>query len=229
MKIFTAIKNGIVKPLKWLFAKKRRWIPVVIILSIIALPFLLFAGYIVYKIVDNAINDIQYQRSETTRIEELQFGLHENKEKWLNAGILRYQFAVDIYIGGEKTWEGSHGHSFGGSLKYSLLIDVSENTTVKNKDDSKPVEGHQYCDSISDMYVIIENVLNRETNPDLTAKISKYPSSDLNDNKLLVQALFNAKFGYPEEIVVYRMYGNNEFYFIYFDITYVISDFKIIQ
>ena len=231
------MKNKLLLPFRWLFAKKRRWIPVIVILALIALPYITIGSYYLYQRVDNAIDNMRYRHDEKERIEQLRIDLEENKEKWMSFDISDYEFTLDIYFGGESYWEeNSHGRGHGSKESKSLHIDVSMGNTVNITDystgNSVSIVENQYCDSIPDLFTIIEDVLNRNDNQDLNLKASVLEKvgvppyvPNAHDPGVSLQAEFNAYYGYPEFISVYYHFGNYENFHRIYVIRYELSEY----
>jgi|GEM_PF-2835268 len=232
------IKQRIVSPFKWLFAKRKRWIPAVIILSLIALPFVVLGSHGLYRYIDYTLDDIRYSKGEEARIEQLQIDLENSQKKWQSSNITSYKFKLDLLFGGETFWEeGSHGRSEGPQEERTMMIIVNDIDNINVIDSvtsnntgigsSKPnVKYFPYYGksaySIPELFNIIQDCLD---NPYFAIKV-KGPEGFIPS---LVSAVFNEQYGFPEFITIYVQLGNYEDYHRIYFVTYEISEFKVIE
>ena len=228
--------NPLTRFRKWLFAKRERWIPTVIVLVLVILPFIALGIFVLYRYIDLTLDDIRYQKDEKARVEQLQIDLKENQERWLFSEISNYKFNLDLYFGGYEMWEGFGGYSSGADEVRSLTIEVNQNNTIEifSNDLNEPLLSteYEYCDSIPDLFLLIEDTLNEINNPavDLdTYSVENSPVIDYTTNQILVDGEFNEEYGYPELITIYEFFGNWEYYDKYYIVCFEITKFIVLS
>ena len=233
----SGVIQKLVRPFRWLFAKRKRWIPAVVILSLIALPFIMVWSMLLFRLVDNFSDDIRYRKGEETRIEQLIKNLENSQEKWISNNISSYKFNLEMLFGGHEMWEGFGGISSGATIKRLLSIKVYNGDTIEVTDNTtgNPVNisQNQYCDSMPELYIVIQDVLNGKDNSDLIFKANNLEGAkgifSYSMIPRYVHAEFNGEYGYPVLIGVYRQYGNMNYYERFYEIQYSISDFEILK
>ena len=134
--------------------------------------------------------------------------LLDAREKWQSNNITNYEFKLDLFFGGRETWEGFGGYSSGAEIKKSIIIKIHNGNTIEVTDNITGnlmrLDENQFSDSMPDLFVIIEDILNRRNNLDLDMKASTIESTaDVyyhpnNAIPRLVHADFNSEYGFPE-------------------------------
>jgi len=234
MKIITNTKKRLATPFRWFFAKRKRWIPAIVLLALIALPFLAHGVTALYIVIDHTLDDFRYHKGEETRIEQLWNDFEDNQEKWESSNITSYEFKLDLFFGASEMWEGFGGISTGANINRSLVISVRNNSTIQTMDTitGNPIElnENQHCDSMSELFIIIHDVLNGRDNQDLVSKADIYEEAGikLTPSRRSIYAEFSSEYGYPTLIAIYEHRGNYEYFTKYYEIVYSVSDFEII-
>ena len=133
-------------------------------------------------------------------------------------------------------WEGFGGYSSGADEVRSLTIEVNQNNTIEifSNDLNEPLLSteYEYCDSIPDLFLLIEDTLNEINNPavDLdTYSVENSPVIDYTTNQILVDGEFNEEYGYPELITIYEFFGNWEYYDKYYIVCFEITKFIVLS
>jgi hypothetical protein len=231
-----SIKQKLASPIKWFFAKKRRWIPVVIVLALIGGLFLVVDAWSPYGRIHHFISDTRYQISEKSRQKILKEEFKESKLTWESENLSDYEFKLKILLGGEIISEGSSGRSYGPQEERLLTIKVSNVSTISIVDNvttkntvlgASPYIGSMYENkypySIPELFDIIqEGLKNQDSDLDLL-------DSGENIAPRYISAEFSTQYGFPELIEIYVHGGNLESFHRFYLVTYEISELKIIE
>jgi hypothetical protein len=187
---------------------------------------------------------MQYQRSEKTRIEQLNGDLNTNTAKWYSNNISNYEYLIRIRYGIDEYSEGRSGHTSGAKQEEILKIKVLDGDTISVYDQIKRSQndiGDRYIDSLPELFDFTKEVV---AHPDFsyvcehfsevctvleyTPESLKSRISDDKENIPIprIQVEFSELYGIPEFIAVYIHYGNQKYYHRLYLVVYEITNYK---
>lgn len=195
---------------------------------IFGIPIVLIVGLIGCSIVLHINQEIKYKN-------EIRAELNQREQHWNDNNITDYKFRLSIIYGGYGIWEGLGGVIHGGELESEYNIEVKDGIPVSMTDAQSglPValEVNQSIDTIPEMYSIIHYVLDGNIPEEIETRINNSTElSSINqeypDIPLSISSEYTDGYFFPKAVSIYKKVWGNNFYQIFYLVTYQISYFQ---